>query len=147
MFKYYELLLPPAIKGLTKSKLWKVKGILENGSSWNSQTYYVLKFQEHYIPKHRSTFCPLKTVVTKFKKNNERLITYDNSKIVVQYLWRSSLFVNLQAYSLHFYQKTTSFTVFFFKDFPYFLILSLGTLILKNTCEGLLPDFCFFVFV
>ena len=48
---YYELLLPPGIKGFTKNKLWKVKDILENSCSWNSQTYDILEFQEHLYPR------------------------------------------------------------------------------------------------
>ena len=47
LFKYYGFLLPPGFQGLTKNKLWKVKGILKNSYSWNSKICDVLEFQEH----------------------------------------------------------------------------------------------------
>ena len=43
---HYEMLLP-GIKGLAKSKLRKVKGILKNRCSWNIKTYDVSEFQKH----------------------------------------------------------------------------------------------------
>ena len=46
----------------------------------------------------------MKIDVINFKKNNEMRIIYNFSKILVEYLWRSSLFVNLQAYSVQLYQ-------------------------------------------
>ena len=126
MFKYYGFLLPPGIKGLTKNNLWKVKGIRKNNCSWYSKTYHMTSWrfsilrtpifhstvQLSQLPEASIKKCSLKIAVIKFKKNNERWITYNISQILVKYLWRTSLFVNMHAYSLQLYQKLNSFTVF-----------------------------------
>ena len=52
--------------------------------------------------------------------------TSDFSKILVKYLRRSSLFVNLQANSLELYQKKSSFRVVF-EGLSLLCIFSLGT--------------------
>ena len=96
-----------------------MKGILKHRCSWNFKTYDILEFQEQLYSRTPFNF-------HNFKKHEPRgvlwktlwRIAYNFSKILVKYLWRNLLFVNLQAYSLQLYQIRT-FSQLFFKDFPY----------------------------
>ena len=109
---------PPGITRLTKNKLWKVKCILKNKCSWNS--YDLLEFQEHLYSRalfnlHNFQKCSLKIVVIKFLKIQWKKDTSNFSKILVKYLWWSSLFVNLPtAYSFTVVFQGFSLLFYFF---------------------------------
>ena len=116
------------IKRLTKNKLWKVKIILKNSCSWNSKTclineylYSTTLYNFHNFQNNPPKCGPWKWLLLNFRKYNERIVTYNLSKILVKYLWRSSLFKNLKR-AAYTFTKNELLQSFFSRIFPSFLL-------------------------